>query len=260
MRVTTLGPALMTVTGTTRLFSSNTCVMPSLVPRMPFRAISKGLLLDSNIDAGRQIDAHQGVNGLGRRIEDVDQSLVCTHLEVLPRVLVLMRGPDDAVDVLLSRQRHWANHAGAGTGDRLHDLARRGVNRLVVVGLEPDADLLSRHASPTSLLRLGPAGKSQSGRPFRRTSRWYAAAVHLSMVHRSPRSGVSPLRTFGRGGKSSRSRWGPDAPVRALAYAPRQAAQKRRRPGSRQPEQYALDPGPPPNLWPRETRSVLTPE
>src|SRR5689334_13443008 len=134
--------------------------MPSLVPRMLFLAISLGIsywndLLDIDVDTGRQIDAHQGVNGLRRRVEDVDQSLVRTHLEVLPRVLVLMRGPNDAIHVLLSRQRHRANHAGAGTGDRLHDLACRGVNRLVVVGLEPDADLLSRHASPTSLL-LGP--------------------------------------------------------------------------------------------------------
>ena len=148
--------------------------MPSLVPRMPFRAISKelllGCLLDVDVDAGRQIDAHQGVNGLRRRVEDVDQSLVRAHLEVLPRVLVLMRGPDDAVHVLLGRQRHRANHAGAGTGDRLYDLACRGVNRLVVVGLEPDADLLSRHASPTSLL-LGPWSRAASVRRTRRLSR-----------------------------------------------------------------------------------------
>src|ERR1700679_3555086 len=103
----------MTVTGTTRLFSSTPCGMRRGVPRMPFRAISKELLLGSllniDVDAGRQIDAHQCVNGLRRRVEDVDQSLVRTHLEVLPRVLVLMRGPNDAVHVLLSRQRHWAN-------------------------------------------------------------------------------------------------------------------------------------------------------
>src|ERR1700759_302478 len=143
MRVTTLGPALTTVTGTTLLFSSNTCVMPSLVPRMPFLAIALDLLLNVDVDTGRKIDAHEGVNGLRRRIEDVDQPLVSAHLEVLPRVLVLMRGPDDAIHVLLGRQRHWTHHAGAGTGDRFNDLARRGVNRLVVVGLEPDADLLS---------------------------------------------------------------------------------------------------------------------
>src|ERR1700712_127168 len=178
MRVTTLGPALTTVTGTTLLFSSNTCVMPSLVPRMPRRgaaelpegAIGSGisywvLLLNVDVDARRQIDAHQGVNGLRRRVEDVDQALVSAHLEVFPRVLVLVRGPDDAIDVLLGRQRHRANDARARTGDRLDDLARRGINCLVVVGLQPDADLLSRHASPTSLLtgpRLGHARLARS--------------------------------------------------------------------------------------------------
>src|SRR5215213_7987663 len=134
MRVTTLGPALTTVTGTTLLFSSNTCVMPSFVPRMPFLAIALDLLLNVDVDARRQIDAHQGVNGLGRRVENVDKALMCAHLEVLPRVLVLVRGPNDAVDVLLRRKRHRADHAGARPGDRLDDLARRGVNGLMVVG------------------------------------------------------------------------------------------------------------------------------
>src|SRR6185312_6218677 len=97
MRVTTLGPAFTTVTGTTLLFSSNTCVMPSLVPKMPLRAIFLGLLLDVDVDARRQIDAHQGVNGLRRGVEDVDKALVGTHFEMLPRVLVLMGRPDNAV-------------------------------------------------------------------------------------------------------------------------------------------------------------------
>src|SRR5215217_3741196 len=222
MRVTTLGPALTTVTGTTRLFSSNTCVMPSLVPRMPLRTISKelllGFLLDIDVDAGRQIDAHQGVNGLRRRVEDVDQPLVRTHLEVLPRVLVLMRGPDDAVHVLLGRQRHRTNHAGAGTGDRLHDLACRGVNRLVVVGLEPDADLLSRHASPTSLL-LGPS----PGRSFRRMFALVCRRCLSVCGPPVPAVGcVARTRTLPRR-RIVAIEWGPDAPVQALVVCPGQA-------------------------------------
>src|SRR6201999_2005950 len=138
MRVTTLGPALTTVTGTTRLFSSNTCVMPSLVPRMPFLAITLDLLLDIDVDAGRQIDAHEGVNGLRRRIKDVDQPLVRAHLEVLPRVLVLMRRADDAIHVLLSRQRHRTYDTGTRADDGFDDFARRCVDSLMVVGLEPD--------------------------------------------------------------------------------------------------------------------------
>src|SRR5271156_1057702 len=151
MRVTTFGPALTTVTGTTLLLSSNTCVMPSLVPRMPCLAIALDLLLDVDVDAGRQIDAHQSVNGLRCRIEDVDQPLVRPHFEVLSRVLVLMRRADDAIDVFLGRQRHRPYDAGTRAHDGLDDLARRCVNSLMVVGLEPDADLLSRHAFLPSL-------------------------------------------------------------------------------------------------------------
>ena len=44
--VTTQGPAWMTVTGTTLLFSSQSWVMPSLVPRMPLTIRSLLLISD----------------------------------------------------------------------------------------------------------------------------------------------------------------------------------------------------------------------
>src|SRR5205823_3650650 len=65
-------------------------------------------------------------------------------------VLVLVRRPDDAVHVLLRGQRHRPGHPRAGTGDRVHDLPCRAVNDLVVIRLEPDADLLSRHVASLS--------------------------------------------------------------------------------------------------------------
>src|SRR6185312_13372412 len=105
-------------------------------------------------------------------VEDVDQALVRTHLEVLARVLVLVRRLGDAVHVLLSGQRHRARDLRASTRHRLDDLARRGVDDLVVVGLEPDADLLSRHVSSLSrwcpLRRGAAAGSITPGR--RRTT------------------------------------------------------------------------------------------
>src|SRR5215217_3453885 len=104
IRVTTHGPARTTVTGTIRLFSSKTWVIPSLVPRMPFTCLSamgRQASLDVDIDTGRQVDAHERVDRLRRRVEDVDQPLVGAHLEVLAAVLVLVRRADDAVDVLL---------------------------------------------------------------------------------------------------------------------------------------------------------------
>ena len=71
--------------------------------------------------------------------------LSCSRLEMLAGVLVLVRRTNHAEHVLLRRQRHRAHHSRASAGDRLDDLARRAVDHLVVVRLEPDADLLSRH-------------------------------------------------------------------------------------------------------------------
>src|SRR5689334_25246473 len=141
-----------------RLFSSQVWVMPSLVPSRPLRLRSKVLMpliswaseLDLDVDAGRQVETHQRVDGLRRGVDDVDEALVGAHLEVLAGVLVLVGRADDAVDVLLGRQRHRAGDLGTRAGDRVHDLARRGVDHLVVIGLEPDADLLSRHLSLSS--------------------------------------------------------------------------------------------------------------
>src|SRR3954454_18090506 len=145
--VTTQGPALTTVTGTIRLFSSKTWVMPSFSPRIPFNAVAMTSLLDVHVDRGRQIDAHERVHRLRCGIENVDEPLVRAHLEVLAAVLVLVRRADDAVDVLLRRQGNRSHHTGTRAGHRLDDLARARIDGLVVICLEPDADLLSRHGS-----------------------------------------------------------------------------------------------------------------
>src|SRR5246127_1286316 len=129
--------------------------MPSLVPRIPVIAmISESSELDLDVDASRKVEPHQRVDSLRRRVDDVDQPLVRAHLEVLARVLVLVRRADDAVHVLLGRQRHGTGDARAGTGHRVDDLPRRAVDDLVVICLEPDADLLSRHYGLGSFLPL----------------------------------------------------------------------------------------------------------
>ena len=79
---------------------------------------------------------------LGDGLEDVEQALVDAHLEVLARVLVLVRRADHRVAVLLGGQRHRAPDRWPGAHDRLDDLLRRLVDDLVVVGLQPDPDLL----------------------------------------------------------------------------------------------------------------------
>src|SRR5688500_3996685 len=140
------GPASITVTGVTcPLSGSKTCVMPSLRPKMPFMSE-----LDLDVDACREVEAHQRVYRLRRRAVDVDQPLVRAHLEVLARVLVLERAPDHAVDVLLGGQRHGAGDRRTGALGGLHDLRGGAVQLLVVIALEPDTDLLLRHDLPWS--------------------------------------------------------------------------------------------------------------
>src|SRR3954447_19599148 len=114
----------MTVTGTARFCSSQIWVMPIFWPRMPrLSAIALRLLdLDLDVDTGRQVEPLEGVDGLRRRLEDVEQPLVHAHLEVLAGVLVDVGRPDHAVAVDLGRQRDRAPHAGLGPHDRLDDL------------------------------------------------------------------------------------------------------------------------------------------
>src|SRR3954462_578529 len=88
------------------------------------------------------IEPLERVDRLGRGLVDVDQALVRPDLEVLLRVLVLERGPDHGVHVLLRGQRHRAGDRRAGARRGLHDLLGRGLDGGRVVRLETDADLV----------------------------------------------------------------------------------------------------------------------
>src|SRR5689334_6478109 len=100
---------------------------------------------DLDVDARRQVELHQGVEGLLGRLEDVEQPLVRADLELLARLLVGMRRPQHAVLVDLGGQRDRARDLGARALGGLDDLAGRLVEQLVIVGLEPDANAWGRH-------------------------------------------------------------------------------------------------------------------
>ena len=94
---------------------------------------------------------HEGVHGLRGRVHNVDETLMSAHLEMLARILVLVRRTDNDEHVLLGRERNRANHSCARVRHRFDDLLRRLVDDLVVIGLKPDADFLSRHCRPPFL-------------------------------------------------------------------------------------------------------------
>src|SRR3954447_20172840 len=142
MAVTGHGPASSTVTRSTRPSSRNRWVMPSFLARMAGMGLTEGEA-DLDVDAGRQVvEPLERVDGLRRGLMDVDQALVRADLEVLARVLVLERRADDAVDVLLGRQRDRPRDGGAGPRGGLDDLLGSRLDGRVVIGLEADADLV----------------------------------------------------------------------------------------------------------------------
>src|SRR2546423_3152735 len=117
------------------------------------------------------VEALERVDRLRRWLVDVDQPLVGANLEVLARVLVLERTADHAVDVLLSRQRDRARHGRARARGGVDDLLRRGLDGRVVIGLQPDPDLVLRECCHFGLaeaeawpdvLRAGPGDPPSS--------------------------------------------------------------------------------------------------
>src|SRR5262245_41993966 len=78
-----------------------------VVPRPPAsrRLGRRGLGLDLDVDAGRDVQLLQRLDGLAGRARDVDEPLVDADLELLARLLVHVRTAKDRVDRLLGRQR-----------------------------------------------------------------------------------------------------------------------------------------------------------
>src|SRR5579859_7469781 len=122
--------------------------VPVLIRRAAGNAAAqrmRALKFDLDIHAGRQLQAHQRIDRLVRRLDDVDQPLVRAHLELLARILVDERPAIDRVLLNARGQRDWPGHRGAGALRRLDDLLSRLIEDAVVERLEADADLLPCH-------------------------------------------------------------------------------------------------------------------
>src|SRR5215204_2269262 len=125
--MTTQGPALMTVTGVTVPSLSKTCVIPTFLPIIPLTMpashhaargdpprrpanwpvtgprmllVILAECLDLDVDAGREVELHERVDRLWRRIENVHQPFVRADLELLARLLVDVRAAQHGVLVL----------------------------------------------------------------------------------------------------------------------------------------------------------------
>src|SRR6516165_1760566 len=112
-----------TVTGTCSPASVKTRVIPTFCAITPERIgvviyCWPALELDLDIDACSQIERHERIDRLRRRIHDVEQSLVGAHLELLTALLVIMRQAVAGNIFDLGWQRNRPAHLRAGAFGR----------------------------------------------------------------------------------------------------------------------------------------------
>src|SRR3546814_9867716 len=94
--------------------------MPTLRAIRPVR-IAPPSELDLDVDAGGEVELHQRVHGLRRRVDNVEDALMGAHLELFPRLLVDMRTAQQGIALHPRRQRARSTHPGAralGRADR----------------------------------------------------------------------------------------------------------------------------------------------
>ena len=71
------------------------------------------LQLDLDVNAGGELQAHESLDRLVGRLQNVDQTLVRAGLELLTAVLVLVDSAQDRDDLLVGGQRDRAGNASA---------------------------------------------------------------------------------------------------------------------------------------------------
>src|SRR5579872_1519179 len=136
-----------TVTGTCSPASVNTRVIPTFCATTPVRISNPtpALQLDLDVDTGSEVELHQRVHGLRRRIDDVEEALVRAHLELFAALLVHVRRAVHREFLDARWQRDRSTHLRTRALGRVHDLARRRIEDAVIERLEPDPDILAVH-------------------------------------------------------------------------------------------------------------------
>src|SRR5471030_3519471 len=121
---------------------------------------SPALELDLDVNAGGEVELHQRVHGLRRRVDDIQEALMGAHLELFAALLIDVRRTVHRELLDTRRQRNRATDLRTRALGRVHDLARRRIEDAVIERLEPDPDILavhlifSRWSCPTLLLDI----------------------------------------------------------------------------------------------------------
>ena len=94
-----------------------------------------GLQLYLNFNASGKVEAHESFHSLLVGVENIDQSLVGSALELLTGILVLMNSAENGNDFFLGRQRDGAGNGSAVALGGFDDLLGAGVDELMIVSV-----------------------------------------------------------------------------------------------------------------------------
>src|SRR5262245_52143088 len=90
------------------------------------------LELDLDVDACGQVEFHQCVDRLRRRVDDIEKALVSAHLELIAALLVDVRRTVHGEPLKARRQRNGSANLSAGALRRVDDLSRRGIENSMI--------------------------------------------------------------------------------------------------------------------------------
>ena len=86
-----------------------------------------------------ELEAHQSLDRLVGRLQNVDQTLMSAALELLAAILVLVGSAQNGNDLTIGGQGDGAGHASAGALCGLHYLCC-GIDQLSIIALQTDSD------------------------------------------------------------------------------------------------------------------------
>ena len=98
--------------------------------------------LDLDVDASRQVEFHQRIDGLVGRIDDVHQAQMGADLQLVARGLVDVRRTQHVETLDAGWQRHRTMHDCAGALGRINDFSGGLVDQLVIERFQADTDFL----------------------------------------------------------------------------------------------------------------------
>src|SRR5271157_360017 len=116
--------------------------MPSFWAMRPVRITKPPSELDLDVNTGRQIELHQRVYGLRRRVDNVDHALMRADFELLARLLVDMGRAQHGEFLDPCRQGNGPAHPRTGPLRGVDDLARRLIEHAMIVSPKADAYVL----------------------------------------------------------------------------------------------------------------------